>query len=95
MMTYRIRAYIASYAAAMGGVDMICFTGGIGENSNLIRSKSLEGLEFMGVELNQEINKERIKGSVKLSTEASKVAIYKIQTNEELVIARDTLAIVK
>ncbi|HAS80029.1 MAG TPA: acetate kinase, partial [Fusobacteriaceae bacterium] len=95
MMTYRIRAYIASYAAAMGGVDMICFTGGIGENSNLIRSKSLEGLEFMGVELDEAVNSVRKKGSVKLSTETSKVAIYKIQTNEELVIARDTLAIVK
>ena len=95
MMTYRIRAYIASYAAAMGGVDMICFTGGIGENSNLIRSKSLEGLGFMGVELDEAVNSVRKKGSVKLSTETSKVAIYKIQTNEELVIARDTLAIVK
>ncbi len=74
---------------------MICFTGGIGENSNLIRSESLEGLGFMGVELDEAVNSVRKKGSVKLSTETSKVAIYKIQTNEELVIARDTLAIVK
>jgi len=95
MMTYRIRAYIASYAAAMGGLDMICFTGGIGENSSLIRAKSLEGLEFMGVELDEEVNSVRKKGSVKLSKDSSKVAIYKIQTNEELVIARDTYAIVK
>ncbi|ADO82330.1 acetate/propionate family kinase [Ilyobacter polytropus] len=94
MMTYRIRAYIASYAAAMGGVDMICFTGGIGENSSLIRSESLKGLEFMGVELDQEVNGVRKKGNVKLSKESSKVAIYKIPTNEELVIARDTLEIV-
>ena len=95
MMTYRIRSYIAQYAAAMGGVDMICFTGGIGENSDLVRSKALEGLEYMGVELDQEINSVRKKGSVKLSKESSKVAIYKIQTNEELVIARDTFAIAK
>jgi acetate kinase len=95
MMTYRIRAYIASYAAAMGGVDMICFTGGIGENSDLIRAKSVEGLEFMGVELDAEVNGVRKKGSVKLSKDSSKVAIYKIQTNEELVIARDTYEIVK
>jgi len=94
MMTYRIRAYIASYAAAMGGVDIICFTGGIGENSSLIRSESLKGLEFMGVELDQEVNGVRKKGNVKLSKESSKVAIYKIPTNEELVIARDTLEIV-
>ena len=95
MMTYRIRAYIASYAAAMGGVDMICFTGGIGENSDSIRAKSVEGLEFMGVELDATVNGVRKKGSVKLSTATSKVAIYKIQTNEELVIARDTFEIVK
>jgi len=95
MMTYRIRAYIASYAAAMGGVDMICFTGGIGENSDLIRAKSVEGLEFMGVELDAEVNAVRKKGSVKLSKDSSKVAIYKIQTNEELVIARDTYEIAK
>ena len=94
MMTYRIRAYIASYAAAMGGVDMICFTGGIGENSSLIRSESLKGLEFMGVELDEEVNGVRKKGNVKLSKESSKVAVYKIPTNEELVIARDTLEIV-
>lgn len=95
MISYRIRAYIASYAAAMGGVDAICFTGGIGENSGLIRAKSVEGLEFMGVELDKEVNSVRKKGSVKLSTEGSKVAIYKIQTNEELVIARDTLELTK
>ncbi len=95
MMTYRIRAYIASYAAAMGGVDMICFTGGIGENSSLIRSESLLGLEFMGVELDEEVNSVRKKGNVKLSKDSSKVEIYKIPTNEELVIARDTLEIVK
>lgn len=93
MMTYRIRSYIASYAAAMGGVDMICFTGGIGENSSLVRAKSVEGLEFMGVELDEEVNSVRKKGSVKLSKDSSKVAIYKIQTNEELVIARDTFEI--
>ncbi len=95
MMTYRIRSYIASYAAAMGGVDMICFTGGIGENSDLIREKSLEGLEFMGVDLDKEVNSIRQKGSVKLSKDSSKVAVYKIQTNEELVIARDTYELTK
>lgn len=95
MMTYRIRAYIAQYAAAMGGVDMICFTGGIGENSDLVRSKSVEGLEYMGVELDAAVNSVRQKGNVKLSKDSSRTAIYKIPTNEELVIARDTFSIVK
>jgi acetate kinase len=95
MMTYRIRSYIASYAAAMGGVDMICFTGGIGENSSLIRSKSVENLEFMGIVLDEEINSLRRKGNVRLSKNSSKVAIYKIPTNEELVIARDTFNIIQ
>jgi len=94
MMTYKIRSYIAQYAAAMGGVDMICFTGGIGENSDLIRAAAVKDLEYMGVELDAEVNSVRKKGSVKLSKDSSKVAIYKIQTNEELVIARDTFAIV-
>lgn len=95
MMTYKIRAYIAQYAAAMGGVDMICFTGGIGENSSLIRSESVRDLEFMGVEIDEEVNGVRAKGNVKLSKETSRTAIYKIPTNEELVIARDTYSIVK
>jgi len=95
MMSYRIRSYIASYAAAMGGVDLIAFTGGIGENSDVIREKATEGLEFMGVELDKEVNSVRQKGNVKLSKDSSKVAVYKIPTNEELVIARDTFELVK
>ena len=94
MMTYKIRSYIAQYAAAMGGVDMICFTGGIGENSDVVRSKAVEGLEYMGVELDKAVNSVRQKGNVKLQKDGSKVAVYKIPTNEELVIARDTYSIV-
>jgi len=94
MMTYKIRSYIAQYAAAMGGVDMICFTGGIGENSDVVRSKAVEGLEYMGVELDSAVNSVRQKGNVKLQKDGSRVAIYKIPTNEELVIARDTYSIV-
>jgi acetate kinase len=78
----------------MGGVDAICFTGGIGENSKDIREKSTTGLEFLGVELDKAVNGVRKKGVVKLSTENSKVLVYKIPTNEELVIARDTVEIV-
>jgi len=94
MMTYKIRSYIAQYAAAMGGVDMICFTGGIGENSDVVRSKAVEGLEYMGVELDSAVNSVRQKGNVKLQKDGSRVSIYKIPTNEELVIARDTYSIV-
>ncbi len=95
MFSYRIKSYIGAYVAAMGGVDAICFAGGIGENSSVIREKSLEGLEFLGLELDKEVNSIRKKGNVKLSTEKSKVQIYKIPTNEELVIARDTYRLVK
>lgn len=94
MMTYRLRTYIGAYAAAMGGVDAICFTGGIGENSNVIRAMALDGLAFMGVRLDHSVNNVRKKGNVKLSTEDSQVLVYKIPTNEELVIAQDTYKIV-
>ncbi|MGL4687253.1 MAG: acetate/propionate family kinase [Fusobacteriaceae bacterium] len=94
MMIYRLKSYIGAYAAAMGGVDAICFTGGIGENSATIREGAVEGLEFMGVKIDKTINSTRKKGIVKLSTEDSKVLIYKIPTNEELVIARDTYKII-
>lgn len=92
---YRLKSYIGAYAAAMGGVDAICFTGGIGENSSVIRERAIEGLEFLGAKINKEVNSVRKKGNVKLSTEDSKVLIYKIPTNEELVIAKDTYKLAK
>lgn len=94
MFVYKIKSYIGAYAAAMGGVDAICFAGGIGENSASIREEVLEGLEFLGAKLDKEVNSVRKKGIVKLNTEDSKVLIYKIPTNEELVIAQDTYRIV-
>ncbi|MDR1832781.1 MAG: acetate kinase [Fusobacteriaceae bacterium] len=94
MFCYRIKSYIGAYAAVMGGVDAICFAGGIGENAAGIRAKILEGLEFLGVKLDKEVNGKRQKGNVKLSAADSKTLVYKIATNEELVIARDTYAIV-
>ncbi|MGL5655221.1 MAG: acetate/propionate family kinase [Fusobacteriaceae bacterium] len=95
MMIHKIKSYVGSYAAIMGGVDAICFTGGVGENSAGVREGVTAGLEYMGVKLDKEINSVRKKGNVKLSSEGSKVLVYKIPTNEELVIARDTLRIVK
>lgn len=94
MFIYRIKSYVGAYAAAMGGVDAICFAGGIGENAAGIRAGVIEGLEFLGAKLDKAVNLVRQKGNVKLSTEDSKVLIYKIPTNEELVIARDTYRIV-
>lgn len=94
MFIYRIKSYVGAYAAAMGGVDAICFAGGIGENAAGIREGVIEGLEFLGAKLDKAVNSVRKKGNVKLSTEDSKVLIYKIPTNEELVIARDTYRIV-
>lgn len=91
---YKIKSYVGAYAAAMGGLDAICFTGGIGENVGRIREGVCEGLEYMGVKLDKEVNSVRKKGNVKLSAEDSKVLVYKIPTNEELVIARDTYRIV-
>ena len=94
MFIYKIKSYIGAYAAAMGGVDAICFAGGIGENAAGVREAVISGLEFMGAKIDKEVNSVRKKGNVKLSTEDSKVLIYKIPTNEELVIARDTYKIV-
>ena len=94
MFVYKIKSYIGAYAAAMGGVDAICFAGGIGENAAGIREEVIDGLEFLGAKLDKEVNSVRKKGNVKLSAADSKVLIYKIPTDEELVIARDTYRIV-
>jgi acetate kinase len=91
MFCYRLKKYIAGYAAAMGGVDHIIFTGGIGENSVLVRSKSLEGLEFMGVEISKDNNKACAGREGKISADNSRVGVWAIPTNEELVFARDTV----
>ena len=96
ILIYQIKKYIGSYAAAMGGLDAVVFTAGIGENTGKIRGGALEGLEFLGIELNKELNLATYgsSGVTKLSTDASKVAVYMIPTNEELVIAQDTEALV-
>ena len=89
---YRIKKYIGSYAAAMGGLDALVFTGGIGENSAEVREEVCNDLEFLGIELDEmkNRNKEEI-----ISTENSKVPVLRIPTNEELVIAMDTNRIVE
>lgn len=95
MLCYQIKKFIGAYSASMGGLDAVVFTAGIGEHVSYIREKSLEGLEYLGVELDTERNDfEHSSDPVKLSKDTSRVAVYMIPTNEELVIAEDTERIV-
>mgnify|MGYP002523782568 CR=1 FL=1 len=90
---YEVRKYIGSYAAAMGGVDIITFTAGVGENGPDMRESICKGLEFLGVHVDHEKNQVRGK-ETDISAADSTVKVYVIPTNEELMIARDTLALV-
>ena len=91
MYNYRIKKYIGAYAAAMGGVDIIVFTAGVGENQWSTRQESCEGLEFLGVKIDKELNK-GLRGVEKvISTPDSKVTVCIIPTDEELMIATDTM----
>lgn len=92
MYFYRIKKYIGAYAVALGGVDIILFTGGVGENQANCRSEVCEGLEFMGVKIDLEKNKVRGEEAI-ISADDSKVTVAVIPTDEELMIASDTLAI--
>lgn len=93
MFVYRVKQYIGSYAAIMGGVDAIVFTAGVGENSVEMRESILEGFDFLGVDFDKEKNKVRGK-LAEITKEGSKVKAFVIPTNEELMIAKDTLALV-
>lgn len=96
MQRYQIRKYIGSYIAAMDGVDAIVFTGGIGENTLDLRASVCNNLSFLGVKMDAELNKVLIRGKEgELSTPESKIKVFIIPTNEELVIARDTEEIVE
>jgi len=91
---YRIKKYIGAYAAAMGGLDILAFTGGIGENSSLVRQKVCEEMEFLGIEIDDKVN-QNVTGEAEISSLTSKVKVMSIPTNEELVIALDTAKIVE
>ncbi len=95
MNFYRIKKYIGAYAAAMGGVDIIIFAGGVGENQQDCREAALEGLEFLGVKLDKEVNAKMRGEEAVLSTPDSKVKVLLIPTDEEMMIASDTYEIVK
>ena len=90
---YRVAKYVGSYVAAMNGVDVIAFTAGIGENASLVREKVMEYLGYLGVAIDKEANDSHGE-EVKISTPDSKVDVFVIPTNEELAIARETVALV-
>jgi len=94
MFAYRVKKYIGSYAAAMGGLDGVVFTGGIGENSPDVRRRALSGLEFLGIELDTEVNSAQ-SSEERFVDNSSKTRVMVIPTNEELVIARDTQELVE
>ncbi len=93
MFAYRVKKYIGAYAAAMSGVDIILFTGGIGENNFNMRARICEGLSFMGAELDLSKNN-GVNSDADLTAEGSRVKICVITTNEELVIAQETLKLI-
>lgn len=91
---YRVAKYIGSYVAAMNGVDVICFTAGVGENAGIVRSMVCEYLGYLGIAIDEEANKKRGE-DIAISTPDSKVTVMVIPTNEELAIARETCRLVK
>ena len=95
VFSYRVAKYIGSYVAAMNGVDAIAFTAGIGENVNLVREKVMSYLGYLGVTVNQAVNDATHGDEAIISTADSKVKVCVIPTNEELAIARETVALVK
>jgi len=94
MFNYRIKKYIGSYAAAMGGLDILIFTGGIGENGTDIREEICKNLDFMGIEIDTAKNKETAAKEAIISKPKSRVTVLVVPTNEELVIAKDTYEII-
>lgn len=95
MLIYRVKKFIGSYLAVLGGADAIVFTGGIGEHQEDLREGALEGMETFGIEIDKEKNNKLPRGTTEeISTPKSKIKVYRIPTDEELLIARDTLALI-
>ena len=93
MFTYQVKKYIGSYAAAMGGVDAVVFTAGVGENDAATRAAIVDGLGFMGIKIDN--SKNRTRGTVDISADGAAVKTLVIPTNEELMIAIDTQRLVE
>ncbi|WP_462326811.1 acetate kinase [Desulfobaculum sp.] len=94
MLCHRVRQYIGAYMAELGRVDGIVFTAGIGENDDIVRAKTLSGLENFGIELDAEANAQRPGDWMRISTESSRTPVFVIRTNEELAIAQHTEALI-
>jgi acetate kinase len=92
VFVYTVKKYLGAYIAIMGGLDAVIFTGGVGENSINIRKRVCEGLECFGIELDEERNQLKSKENL-ISKDKSKVKMFVIPTNEELIVARETLKV--
>lgn len=92
-LAYRVKKYIGAYAAAMGGLDLLLFAGGAGENSSVIRAKICAGLEFLGISLDPERN-QNLRGEGLVSEAEARTPVFVVNTNEEMIIARETYTIV-
>jgi acetate kinase len=93
IFAYRVRKYVGAYAAAMGGVDAVIFTGGIGENSPEVREEALSGLEYMGLQFDPERNAQILGREGENSADGSRVKVLVVPTNEEKTIARDVVRV--
>jgi acetate kinase len=94
MFTYRLKKYIGAYAAAIGGIDLLVFTGGIGENSPIVRTQILKDMEFMGIELDQSRNAGACQDDIIISRQGVQVTVAVVHTKEELMIAREALDLI-
>ena len=90
---YRVRKYVGAYLAVLGHTDAVVFTGGIGENAAAIRAQALEGLDELGIALDPEANRAAVGREARISSSDSRIAVLVVPTNEELMIARDTVAV--
>lgn len=95
MFCYRLKKYVAAYAAVMGGADAVIFTGGIGENAPAVRARSVAGLDFMGIRVDEGRNAAGVGREAEISPDGAATKVLVIPTNEELIIARDALRLVE
>jgi len=95
MFCYRVKKYIGAYAAAMGGVDAVFMTGGIGENSPEVREQALTGMEYMGLDFDNERNADLVGQEGEISADGSRVKALVVPTNEEKTIARDVVRVLE
>ncbi|MBE3131446.1 MAG: acetate kinase, partial [Acidobacteria bacterium] len=96
MFANRVKKYIGAYMAEMNGCDAVVFTAGIGENGARIRSMICSGLEALGIELDEELNKQTVRGKTgRITKPGSRVEVWVIPTNEELLLARDSVRVIR